>query len=158
MRRLFIAIPLIAALAVPATAAAVEPTRRTVSFTTLAPRPCPSGLTLIGVFNVSEEITTFYDSDGTPVRELSIMSVEVTTTNPLTGESLPGRGVRVFHRDLVTGEFFTTGDNAVTKLPDGGVAIGGAGRLVFDAQGRLIEHNGPDSESERAQLCEALGA
>jgi hypothetical protein len=38
------------------------------------------------------------------------------------------------------------------------VAIGGAGRLVFDAQGRLIEHDGPNSESERAQLCEALGA
>ena len=158
MRRLFIAIALIAAFAVPATAEAVEPTRRTVSFTTMAPRPCPSGLTLVGVFTVTEDVTTFYDNDGTAVRELSIVSVEVTTTNLLTGESLPGRGVRVFHRDLVTGEFFTTGNNAVTKVPDGGVAIGGAGQLVFDAQGRLIEHHGPDSESERAQLCAALGA
>lgn len=158
MRRLFFAIPLIAALAVPASAAAVEPTRRTVSFTTVAPRPCAGGLTLVGVFNVTEEITTHYDNDGTAVRELWVVSVEVTTTNPLTGASLPGRGMRVFHRNLVTGEFFTTGNNAVTKVPDGGVSIGGAGRLVFDAQGRLIEHEGPDSESERAQLCAALGA
>ena len=60
--------------------------------------------------------------------------------------------------DLVTGEFFTTGNNVVTKLPDGGVAIGGAGRLVFDAQGRLIEHDGPDADTERQQLCAALGA
>jgi hypothetical protein len=158
MRRLFIAIGLIAAFAVPATAAAVEPTRRTVSFTTVAPRPCPSGVTLIGIFNVTHDVTTFYDNEGAPVRELTLISFGVTTINSLTGESLPGSGVRIFHSDLVTGEFITTGNNVVTKLSDGGVAIGGAGRLVFDAQGRLIEHDGPDSESERAQLCAALSA
>lgn len=147
-----------AALTITASAAAVEPTRQTVSFTTVAPRPCPSGVTLIGIFNVTHEVTTFYDNDGTPVRELTVITFEVTTTNPLTGQSLPGRGMRIFHRDLVTGEFFTTGNNVVTKLPEGGVAIGGAGRLVFDAQGRLIEHDGPDSESEREQLCAALAA
>ena len=145
-------------LAVPATAAAIEPTRETVSFTTVAPRPCPSGVILIGIFNVTHEITTFYDNDGVAVRELTVISFEVITTNPLTGQSLPGSGIRIFHRDLVTGEFFTTGNNVVTKLPEGDVAVGGAGRLVFDAQGRLIEHNGPDSESERQQLCAALGA
>jgi hypothetical protein len=36
-------------------------------------------------------------------------------------------------------------------LPGGGVAISSAGRLVFDAQGRLIEHNGPDTERELAE-------
>jgi hypothetical protein len=145
-------------LAVPATAAAVEPTRETVSFTTIAPRPCPSGVTLIGIFNVTRDATTFYDNDGAPVRELEVISFEVTTINPLTGQSLSGSGMRIFHRDLVTGEFFTTGNNVVTKLPDGGVAIGGAGRLVFDAQGRLVEHDGPDADAERQQLCAALGA
>ena len=58
----------------------------------------------------------------------------------------------------MTGEFFTTGDNVVTKLPDGGVAIGGAGNTAFDAAGNLVEHNGPDTTTERAQLCAALGA
>jgi len=29
---------------------------------------------------------------------------------------------------------------------------------VFDSAGRLVEHDGPDSAEERAQLCEALGA
>ena len=74
----------------------------------------------------------------------------------VTGYSLPTAGHRIFHYDLVTGEFFTTGSNNVTKLPDGGVAIPGAGRLVFNAQGRLIEHDGPDSATELAQTCAAL--
>jgi hypothetical protein len=145
-------------LALAAPAAAVEPTRDTVNVTTINRTPCPSGVALIGVFDVTREITTFYDAAGNPVRQLWVASFEGTTTNPLTGESLPNRGVRIFHRDLVTGEFFTTGDNVVTKLPDGGVAIGGAGRLVFDAAGRQIEHVGPETATEREQLCAALGA
>jgi hypothetical protein len=153
---LLAALALSLALATPA--AAVEPTRETVHVTTTNRTLCPSGVALIGVFDVTREITTFYDEDGKPVRQLWVASFEGTTTNPLTGLSLPNRGVRVFHRDLVTGELFTTGDNVVTKLPDGGVAIGGAGRLVFDAAGGLVEHDGPDTPTERAQLCAALGA
>jgi hypothetical protein len=145
-------------LALAAPAAAVEPTRETLHVTTITPVPCASGVTLIGVFNVTREITTFYDGDGNAVRQLWVASFEGTTTNPQTGQSLPNTGVRVFHRDLLTGELFTTGTNVVTKVPDGGVAIGGAGRLVFDSAGRLVEHNGPDTAEERAQLCAALGA
>ena len=158
MRRLLILIPLIGALAVPATAAAAEPTRETVQVTTINANPCPSGVVLIGVFSVKREITTFYDNDGNAVRQLWVVSFEGTVTNPLTGASLPNSGVRIFHRDLVTGELFTTGSNVVTKLPNGGVAIGAAGRLVFDSAGRLVEYNGPDTAEERAQLCAALGA
>ena len=158
MRRLLILVPLLAALAAPTTAAAVEPTRETLHVTSIARTPCPSGITLIGVFDVTREITTFYDNGGNPVRQLWVASFEGTTTNPNTGESLPNRSVRIFHKDLVTSELFTTATNVVTKLPDGGVAIGGAGRLVFDAQGNLIEHDGPDTTTERAQLCAALGA
>jgi hypothetical protein len=158
MHRLLFLVLLIGALAVPATAAAVEPTRETLHVTTITPAPCPSGVVLIGVFSVTREITTFYDNDGNAVRQLWVASFEGTWTNPQTSESLPNWGVRVFHRDLVTGELFTTGTNVVTKLPDGGVAIGGAGRLVFDAAGRLVEHNGPDMSEESAQRCAALGA
>jgi len=158
MRRLLLLPALALPLALAAPTAAVEPTRDTVHVTTNTPAPCPSGVVLIGVFSVTREITTFYDNDENAVRRLWVASFEGTWTNPHTGESLPSRGVRVFHRDLVTGELFTTGTNVVTKLPDGGVAIGGAGRLVFDPAGRLLEHNGPDSVEERSQLCAALGA
>jgi hypothetical protein len=136
----------------------VEPTRETVAVTTRTTAPCPSGVALVGVFDVVREITTFYDADGHPVMQLWHATFEGTWTNPLTGASLPNSGLREFHWDLTTGEFFTTGTNVVTKLPDGGVAIGGAGLLVFDAPGNLIEHDGPDSATERAQLCAALGA
>ena len=79
-----------------------------------------------------------------------------TLANAVTGYSLPTAGVRIFHFDLVTGEEFTTGSNNFTKLPTGGVSNAGAGHLVFDAQGRLVDHRGPDSPEEIAQLCAAL--
>ena len=159
MRRLLLLPPvIILSLVFAGTAVAVEPTRETVALTSRTPNPCPSGVVLVGVFSVVREITTFYDRDGQPVSQLWVATFQGTWTNPLTGASLPNQGVRIFHRDLVTGELFTTGDNVVTKLPDGGVAIGGAGRLAFDAAGRLIEHDGPDSADERTQLCAALGA
>jgi hypothetical protein len=158
MRRLLFVAALVVPLAIAAPAAAVEPTRDTLHVTTIAPTPCASGVTLIGVFAVTREITTFYDNDGNAVRQLWVASFEGTVTNPLTGASLPNRGVRIFHRDLATGDLFTTGTNVVTKLPDGGVAILGAGRLVFDAAGHLIAHDGPDTATEREQLCAALGA
>jgi hypothetical protein len=158
--RRFLLLPpaIVASLALAGAASAVESTRDTVTLTSTSPVPCASGVVLVGVFQVVRGITTFYNEEGQPVRQLWVATFEGTTTNPLTGASLPNRDVRIFHRDLVTGELFTTGTNVVTKLPDGGVAIGGAGRLVFDAQGRLIAHDGPDSAQERAQLCAALGA
>jgi hypothetical protein len=64
--------------------------------------------------------------------------------------------MRVFHRDLVTGDLFTTGSNVVIQLPGEGVAIIGAGRLVFDVQGGLVEHNGPDTDRGLAERCAAL--
>jgi hypothetical protein len=156
MRRLLMLIPLVAALAVPATAAAVEPTRETVHLTNRLTSTCPNGDVIVGEFNITQERTTFYDSEGRPVRELWVATIEGTTTNVSTGESVPNFGLRVFHIDLVTGEAFTTGSNVVIQLPGGGVAIIFAGRLVFDAQRRLIEHNGPDAERELAERCAAL--
>ena len=148
----------VASLAAVNAANAAEPTRDTIVLTSRTSNPCPSGVVLIGMFSVVRDITTFYDQEGQQVRQLWVATFDGTWTNPLTGSSLPNRGTRTFHRDLVTGDFFTTGDNVVTRLPSGGVAIGGAGRLVFDASGSLIEHDGPDSAVERAQLCAALGA
>jgi hypothetical protein len=145
-----------AALAFAAPAAALAPTRDTVHLTRLVPTACPGGVTLVGTFDLTREITTFYDADGTPVRQQWVVTWDATTRNPVTGVSVPTIGIRIFHRDLLTGEVFTTGSNSVTKLPDGGVSIPGAGRLVFDSTGHLIEHDGPDSAAEIAQLCEAL--
>ncbi len=157
MRRLLVLLVLALPLAFASSAAAVEPTRETVTLHRVV-NPfvsCP-GFAIIGVFDITREITTFYDQNGTPVMRIIYAEITGTVTNAVTGYSLPTSGVRIFHFDLVTGEEFTTGSNNFTKLPDGGVAIGGAGRLVFDAQGHLVEHDGPDTAAEQAQLCTAL--
>lgn len=155
MRRLLMLVPIIAALAVPGTAVAVEPTRETVHLTNRLTSTCPNGDVIVGEFNITQERTTFYDSDGRAIRQLWVATIDGTTTNVSTGQSVPNFGLRVFHRDLVTGEVFTTASNVIIQLPGGGVFIG-AGRLVFDAQGRLIERNGPDAELEFAERCAAL--
>ena len=156
MRRLLILIPLAVALVLPAAAAAVEPTRETVQLTNRLTSSCPNGDVIVGEFNITQERTTFYDSEGIPIRQLWVATIEGTTTNLSTGQSVPNFGLRVFHRDLVTGEVFTTGSNTIILLPGGGAAVLRAGLLVFDAQGRLIEHNGPDFERELAERCAAL--
>jgi hypothetical protein len=149
-----------AVLLVPADGAhATEPTRQTIVQSLVSGAPCPSGITLRGSFQVTRDITTFYDASGVPVAQQQHNSAEGTWANPLTGDSLEAVVVRVIHTDLTTGESFSTGSNSRTFLPGGGgVAIGAAGLQVFDASGHLVEHFGPDSDAERAQLCAALGA
>jgi hypothetical protein len=150
-------IALIAAL--PAPARAVEPTRQTVVQQGVhSTAPCPSGVVLQGLFDITRDITTYYDQAGTPVRRLSVNRAEGTWTNPNTGAWLAAEVVRQVQTDLTTGESFSTGSSSRTFLPGGGgVAIGAAGLQVFDAAGQLVAHYGPDSDSERAQLCAALG-
>lgn len=144
----------------PGPAVAVEPTRQTVvQVGAHSTAPCPSGLVLQGLFDITRDITTYYDQAGTPVWRLSVNRAEGTWTNPNTGAWLTAEVVRQVHTDLTTGVSFSTGSNSRTFLPGGGgVAIGAAGLQVFDASGRLVAHFGPDSDKERAQLCEALGA
>lgn len=157
MRRLLILAALGLPLAFAPPAAAVEPARETVTLHRVI-NPfflCP-GFAVIGDFDLVREITTFSDQDGTLVKRIIHAEITGTITNAVTGYSLPASGLRIFHFDLVTGEFFSTGSNNFTKLPDGGVSIAGAGRLVFDAQGRLVEHTGPTSADEIAEACAAL--
>jgi hypothetical protein len=140
---------------------AVEPTRQTITqvgvhFTAA---PCASGLVPLGLFDVTREITTYYDADGTPVRRLSRNRAQGFYWNPITGARVDAIVVREIHSDLITGESFSTGVFAHIWLPDGGgVAMGMAGLSVFDSAGQLVEHAGPDTATEQAQFCAALGA
>ena len=156
MRILFIAV-VASALGSAAPAVAAEPTRETVTLHRVI-NPfsvCPT-FSVIGTFDITREITTFYDRSGVPVKRIIRADITGTVTNAATGYSLPTAGVRIFHYDLTTGEFFSTGSNNTTKLPEGGKSVAGAGRLVFDAEGHLLEHVGPDSATEVAQSCAAL--
>ena len=145
--------------ALPSAANATEPTRQTVvTVGAHSTALCPSGVVLQGLFDITRDITTYYDADGISVRRLSSNRAEGTWTYPNTGAWLASIVVSEVHFDLTTGGRFATGSGARNMLPDGGVAIGVAGLQIFDATGALVDHFGPDTESERAQLCAALGA
>jgi hypothetical protein len=138
---------------------AMEPTRQTVVIVGVrSTAPCPSGVLLRGLFDITQDITTYYHADGNPIRRLSSNRAEGTWTNPNSGAWLASIVVSEVHLDLTTGERFATGSGARNMLPDGGVAIGVAGLQLFDASGALVDHFGPDTQTERAQLCAALGA
>jgi hypothetical protein len=147
----------IAALALGSTASADGPTGTTeIVHRSISPFATCSGFVVTGEFDLIREITTFHDQDGIAVARIIHADITGTLANAATGESLPTSGVRVFHFDLLTGEAFSTGSNNFVRLPDGGVFIPGAGQLVFDSQGRLLEHHGPDGEAEFDELCAAL--
>jgi hypothetical protein len=150
-------LPLTGALAIPATAAAVEPTRATtVVHPVFNPyKQCP-GFIVTGRFDVVREITTFYDQDGTPVRRTIHAAITGSVTNAATGYSLAAAGVRIFHYDLSDGSYVVTGDPAFEQLPDGGTARTATGLLIFDALDNLVDYHGPDQAEELAQLCAAL--
>jgi hypothetical protein len=159
MRRLLLLPVLLLPLVLAAPASAVEPTRDEVTLHRVADPfvICP-GFAVVGTFDITRETTTYYDQDGTPVKRILYNEITGAVANAVTGYSLPMSGVRIFHIDLVTGDEFTTGSNTLVKAPDGGMVTLGTGLLVFDAAGHLIEHDGPDTTAERAQLCAALGA
>jgi hypothetical protein len=159
MRRLLLLAAVALPLAFAAPAAAVEPTRETVTLhRVINPAVSCPGFAVIGTFDITREITTFYDDNGTPVKRIIYAEITGTYTNAVTGYTLPtaSHEVRIFHYDLTTGEFFSTGSNTLIFVPGGGMVTLGTGRLVFDAQGRLLEHSGPDIPAEIAQLCAAL--
>ena len=122
-RLVYMLVPLVpaAALLAPVPAAtAMEPTRDSLSLVTHPRVPCPDGGVLNGTFEVDRNITTFHDESGTAIREEWWDLATGSWTNPLTGSILDNRSLRVFQRDLISGEVISTGTNAVTKLPDGG--------------------------------------
>jgi len=150
---------LFAALTGAAPAAAVEPTRDTVSVQRVAnPFVVCDGYAIRGDFDVVRDITTFYDAAGIPVRRIIHATIEGSVSNAITGASLPVSSVRVFQVDLLTGTMTSTGSNVLVRVPGASAVVLGAGRLVFDASGAIVDAHGPDSGREVEQLCAALAA
>jgi hypothetical protein len=137
-------------------AAADEPTREVVTLHRELPGPpCAYGL-LQSSFDLTRDITTFYE-DGIPVRRIIHGYGTGSITNPLTGESLEAFVNRVFTQDLTNGlAGFSVAYNIRVPLPTGGTAIIGGGQIVFDGTGSVVATHGPDTSGEINQLCQAL--
>jgi hypothetical protein len=103
-------------------------------------------------FDVTRDITTFYEADGPPVYEIFLAKIAGTLTNAVTQLAADVRRTRLPRRSRRRKRVHDRLQHR-HQLPDGGVAVVVTGRLVFDAAGNLIEHDGPDTVSELAQLC-----
>jgi hypothetical protein len=138
-------------------ALADEPDRQTVALHRDIPNfvQCPNG-PLSASFDLTRDIST-YTNDGVPVRRIIHAYGSGSITNPRTGQSLDAFVNRVFQLDLTNGAAgFTVGYNTRVALPGGGTALLGAGMMVFNSAGAVVDAHGPDLPTERAQLCDAL--
>lgn len=121
----------------PVTAAgALPPTTEVVPFDevdVIAPgqgSPCDFTITLH--HQGSLITTTFYDRDGTPIRELLRGGDHFTETYSANGRSLVTVSPVPAHTDLVTGEVVATGNLRHVIVPGAGPVYAEAGRYVLD--------------------------
>lgn len=138
-----------AALAAPALAAAPS----TETWTNHVDRPylsCP-GFDVNGVWDISHELTFFYDASGVAVRDQERIDFRGTFVNQVTGASVADGGSIIFFDTLAPdGSYLTTYSVQVRHS----AYLHGAGRVDFQTG----TFHGRDGESEAgvAALCAAL--
>ena len=135
--------------------AATSPTIEEVQLVRILTNTCPT-FQIRATFHVDRRVTTFYDADGTAIRQTIHADLAGSfTQNVSTGLTIPVKGVRYIETDLLTGEVKSTGTNAHVLLSGlgtiqlgSGMTITESGQVVFEA-GRLDPGGSP-------ALCEAL--
>ena len=106
-------------------------------------------------FEATRRITTFYDVDGTPIRQHVHAEIPGLMTNTVTGKSLASTGVRNITRDLITGEFKSTATNVHVIVPGQGTVQLASGLVSIDEFGNVRQVGRQDSDVTPA-LCQAL--
>jgi hypothetical protein len=145
------------ALALPAAASATEPTHQTQQLTRdLGVIGRCAGFDVAAIFFPTRTVTTFFNKDGLPIRRMVHAEVPGVITNAATGASLPAFGVRNISVDLITGETASTGTNVHVVVPGQGTVDIGAGRVVIDASGDVVQAAGRLDGAITPELCAAL--
>jgi hypothetical protein len=126
-------------LALASTAAANAPTIVDESFHRSIPNfvSCP-GFTAQGEFDVTRTVMTFYDTDGTAVRQVTHVHFTGTLINTATGKSIPDEGNQIVIVDQAAGTTAVVGRVRVDTVPGGGEILAQVGRVVRDAAGNVI--------------------
>jgi hypothetical protein len=116
-----------------------------------ADSPCPFDITFTGTGTV--KLTTFYDSNGTPIRQ----SVHGALTHTIFSawHTLVSNGPAPVHIDLSSGEMVDTGKEFAFHVPGDGILLGQSGRLTVAADGRQLSFVG-HSVLDAPALCAAL--
>jgi hypothetical protein len=100
--------------------------------------------TLIFEADVTRKVTTFFDEDGAPVRDVLVRHMEGAVSNSVTGESVPFTGVwrvtRYYADGQLTGRVTQAGRTYLITVPglgvifhDTGYGIQQDGQTVFEA-------------------------
>jgi len=151
----------IALAAWPAQASALAPTTTVEQrHVKLAHGDCGS-FTLIFEADVTRKVTTFYDHDGIPVRDVLVRRADGTVANSVTGTSLPSWGVwrvtRYYADGQLTGRVTQAGRTYLITARELGVVfhqtgfgIQEDGQTVFEAGPHDFEHSNVD------ELCAYL--
>ena len=102
--------------------------------------------------------TTFYDRDGSPIRQLLRFGEHFTETYSANGRSLTTISVGPAHVDLATGVTTATGILRNVTAPGVGVVYATAGRYVIvTATGEVLDFSGLDVPPGE-EICAALSA
>src|SRR5215208_3278943 len=107
--------------------------------------------TLIFEADVERKVTTFYDQDGLPVRDVLVRRTDGTVSNSVTGKSLPTTGVWRVTRDYadgrLTGRVTQAGRTHLITVPgqgeifhQTGYGIQQDGKTIFEAGPHDFEH------------------
>jgi hypothetical protein len=137
--------------------AAYAPTTIEEQFTRVLNNQCPD-FAIRSTFFVDRRVTTFYDEDGTAIRQVIYGIFPGQVENLSTGYTLPAENVRIVSIDLLTGESRSTGTNVRVFLPGGGTIQLTAGLQIRDASGVIILDGGRLDQAPTPALCEALAA
>lgn len=104
--------------------------------------------------------TTYYDTNGNPVRWVLHFDHHSNDVNSVTGLTIHEHGQYTVTIDLITGTATITGNQEVANRPGEGVVVQDVGRQVFDADGNLVFFAGGRMHSETLGgdqvLCDAL--
>jgi hypothetical protein len=145
------------ALVLAAPASADAPTTTEEQFTRVLNNSCPD-FAIRSTFFVDRRVTTFYDPNGTPIRQVIYGVFPGQVENLETGYTLPAENVRIISIDLLTGESRSTGTNVRVFLPGGGTIQLTAGIQIRDATGSIIFDAGRLDQPPTPELCAALAA
>ena len=100
--------------------------------------------------------TTYYERDGSPIRQLLRFGGHFTETYSANGRSLTTISVGPAHIDLVSAETAATGILRNITVPGAGVVYATAGRYVIvTATGEVLEFSGLDVPPGE-EICAAL--
>jgi hypothetical protein len=145
----------IAGAALASSAGAVAAVAPTVETSTVhIERPftdCP-GFSVLGVWDISHRLTIFYDSEGTPIRDIEQVEYTGRLVNTSTGAWVADGGAKTYFDTLAPdGSYLTTYGVEVRRS----AYVHTAGRWDFQT-GELSGLDG-FTDAGFAALCEALG-